>query len=64
MAEDGRAEITKWRIHHTTAGGHSVDRKQFGEFLRSAQGRDMIAEAAKAVRIGPRPPRERRDQSP
>lgn len=53
MARDDQPTITEWKIHHTTVGGHSVDRKQFGDFLRSDQGRSMIARAAKAVRIVP-----------
>lgn len=48
MARDSQPTITEWRIHHTTAGGHSVDRKQFGDFLRSDQGQSMIARAAQA----------------
>ena len=53
MAKDNQPTITEWKIHHTVTGGHFVDRKQFGDFLRSDQGRAMIARAAKAVKIQP-----------
>ena len=60
MAEGGR-EITERTIHHTTDGGHSVDRQEFRAFLRSKQGRDMIAEAARAVRV--QPPAKRKSRA-
>ena len=50
MAQGSQPKITEWKIHHTVAGGHSVDRKQFGDFLRSDQGRSMITRAAEAVK--------------
>ena len=63
MARDSQSTITEWKIHHTTAGGHSVDRKQFGDFLRSDQGRSMIVQAAKAVKINPKGEDEGRPSS-
>lgn len=64
MAQDNEQTIiTEWRLHHTVTGGHFVDRKQFGDFLRSGQGRSMIARAAKAVRITPQGEDERRPSS-
>lgn len=53
LAKDGREKVTEWTIHHTTDGGHSVDRQEFRAFLQSKQGRDMIAKAAGAVRVQP-----------
>ena len=53
MAEDGSEKITELTIHHTTDGGHSVDRQEFRAFLRSKRGRHMIAEAARTVRVQP-----------
>ncbi len=63
MSEDGKQKITEWTIHHTTDGGHSVDRREFSAFLQSKEGRDMIAKAADAVKVQPSAERRSRASS-
>ena len=40
---------TQPTIHHTSSGSHVVDRKEFGEFLRSKEGQRMIKDMAQAL---------------